>query len=127
VKETYAFDKNNQLLALKNAKPDGSLLSTYTYVYDGAGRQISKTDSYGKTNYAYDGAGRITKVEAPGKTTVYAYDKSGNRQTLHETYTSAQPSRYTDPSNKAEVTYKLVEKMLDDSGKEVLDFTKQMF
>lgn len=139
VKEAYTFDKNNQLLTLKNAKPDGSLLSTYVYAYNGAGRQTSKTDSYGKTSYAYDVSGRITKVEAPGKTTVYAYDKSSNRQTLYETYTSAQPSGYTDPSNKTEVMYtvkkseyiyssanvlqQLVERMLDESGKEVLEKT----
>ncbi|WP_334075560.1 RHS repeat-associated core domain-containing protein [Paenibacillus sp. A14] len=139
VKETYTFDKNNHLLTLQNLKPNGSLLSSYTYTYDGAGRQTSKTDSYGKTNYTYDEAGRILKVETPGKTTLYAYDKSGNRLTELETYTSEQSSGYVDPSNGGKVTYlvkkseyvyssanvlrQLVEKMLDAEGKETLEKT----
>lgn len=137
VQERYAFDRNNKLTSLKNMRPDGSILSSYDYAYDGAGREISKTDSYGKTNYSYDGAGRVTKVEAPGKTTVYAYDKSSNRISMHETYTSAQPSGYTDVSSGEAVEYfvkkseylysganvlrQLVEKMLDENNKELLE------
>ncbi|WP_168121766.1 hypothetical protein [Paenibacillus sp. HB172176] len=137
VQERYAFDRNNKLISLKNLRPDGSLLSSYDYEYDGAGREIAKTDSYGKTNYSYDGAGRVTKVEAPGKTTVYAYNKSSNRISMHETYTSAQPSGYTDVASGEEVNYlvkkseylysganvlrQLVEKMLDENSKELLE------
>ncbi|GIO14791.1 hypothetical protein J19TS2_43460 [Cohnella xylanilytica] len=139
VQENYTFDRNNRLLVLKNVKPDGTLLSSYTYTYDAAGKQSSKTDSYGKTSYVYDDNGRIVKVEAPGKTTVYSYDKSGNRQTLNETYTSAQPSGFKDPSNGKEVAFivkkseyvysganllqRLVERMLDESGQELLEKT----
>lgn len=105
VKETYTYDRADRLLTLDNLKPDGSVLSKFTYAYDAIGRQTSKTDSYGTTNYAYDEAGRVQKVEAPGKTTVYAYDKNGNRISLLETYTSEQPSGYVDPNSKAEVKY----------------------
>ena len=139
VQETYTYDRANRLLTLKNLKPGGSILSEFSYVYDAAGRQMSKTDSYGTTNYAYDAAGRIQKVEAPGKTAVYAYDKNGNRISLQETYTSEQPSGYADPNSKAEVTYlvkkseyvysaagellQLIERMEDAAGKEVLEKT----
>ncbi|MBB6632837.1 RHS repeat protein [Cohnella thailandensis] len=139
VKETYSYDRNNQLLKLRNVKPGGTLLSEFSYTYDGAGRQTSKTDSYGKTSYFYDDAGRIRKVEAPGKSTVYTYDKNGNRESLHETYTSEQVSGFIDPSNNKEVKYmikkseyfysnagelmKLVEKLENADGIEVLEKT----
>nr|WP_275984165.1 RHS repeat-associated core domain-containing protein [Paenibacillus hamazuiensis] len=139
VTEEYSFDKNNKLLTLTNKKPDGSTISSYSYTYDAAGRQTSKTDSYGTTNYTYDASGRIEKVEAPGKTTLYTYDRSGNRQTLNETYTSVQPSGFMDPNTKAEVQYKLkkseyvysstnellklVEKMYDEAGQQLLEKT----
>ncbi|MDR6553468.1 RHS repeat-associated core domain-containing protein [Paenibacillus qinlingensis] len=139
VKEDYTFDKNNRLLALTNKKSGGSIISEYTYTYDETGRQVSKTDSFGTTNYTYDAAGRVEKVEAPGKTTAYEYDKNGNRQTLNETYTSEQPSGFTDSASSVEVKYlvkkseymysgsnelqQLVEKMLDAAGKEVLEKT----
>ncbi|WP_127533294.1 polymorphic toxin-type HINT domain-containing protein [Paenibacillus kobensis] len=139
VKESYTYDRNNRLLTLRNLKANGTVLSSYTYGYDGAGRQTSKTDSYGKTLYGYDADGRVKKVEAPGKTTVYAYDDSGNRQSMNETYVSDQPSGYTEPSSGKAVTYlvkkseynysnanvlkQLVERMYDDEGEEVLEKT----
>jgi RHS repeat-associated protein len=139
VSETYAYDKANRLTSLANKKPDGTVISEYAYTYDDAGRQASKTDSYGTTAYTYDEDGRIKKIEAPGKTTVYAYDMSGNRLSLNETYTSDQPSGYTDPNNNTEIQYavkksdylysktnelmQLVERMLDASGNEVLEKT----
>jgi YD repeat-containing protein len=49
VKETYVMDKNNRLLMLTNLRPDGSVISKYSYTYDDAGRQTSKTDSFGTT------------------------------------------------------------------------------
>ncbi|RAV02633.1 polymorphic toxin type 47 domain-containing protein [Paenibacillus sp. YN15] len=141
VSETYVYDKAYRLLAMVNKKPDGSVISQYAYTYDENGRQISKTDSYGRTDYAYDESGRVTKVEAPGKTTVYAYDAAGNRQSLQETYTSNQPSGYTEPGSgeqteyrvkKSEYLYtrdnqlvKLIEQMQDDTGKEVLEKTTE--
>jgi RHS repeat-associated protein len=139
VSETYAYDKANRLTSLANKKPDGTVLSEFSYTYDDAGRQASKTDSYGATAYTYDEDGRIKKIEAPGKTTVYSYDKSGNRLSQNETYTSDQPSGYTDPNNNTEIQYavkksdylysktnelmQLVERMLDASGNEVLEKT----
>ena len=135
VSEQYTYDKDNQLINLANKKPNGSIISEYSYTYDLAGRQLSKTDSYGTTNYEYDKAGRITKVITPGKTTVYAYDKAGNRLSLNETYMSLQPSEYVDESTGKDIQYilkksdysysnsntliKLIERMFDKNNKEI--------
>ncbi|HYE83327.1 MAG TPA: RHS repeat-associated core domain-containing protein [Clostridia bacterium] len=137
VTEEYQYDRNNGLLSLVNTRANGSEISGYTYTYDKAGRQISKTDSYGTTEYTYDAAGRIEKVEAPGKTTIYSYDRSGNRLSQLETYTSEQTIGSIDGTNMEEIKYiikkieyvysntnqllKLTEKMLDAEDKEMLE------
>jgi RHS repeat-associated protein len=92
VKEEYTYNRNNRLLTLTNKKPNGAIISKYSYTYDIIGNETSKTDNYGTTYYTYDKAGRDTKVETPGKTTLYTYDNAGNRQSLVETYTSNQSS-----------------------------------
>ncbi|MEK3795064.1 restriction endonuclease fold toxin [Paenibacillus sp. FSL R7-0204] len=136
LKEVYTYDLNNRLLTLTNKRNNGSEISSYRYTYDDAGRQITKTDSFGSTAYSYDDAGRIKQVEAPGKTTVYAYDRAGNRQSMLETYTSLQPSSYIFPDTKQALQYKLKkseyqysssnqlmkleERMSDTTGKELL-------
>ncbi|RCX18763.1 RHS repeat-associated protein [Anaerobacterium chartisolvens] len=139
LREEYSFDMDNRLVELKNLRPDGGSISRYSYSYDLAGRQVSKTDSYGTTEYQYDGAGRIIRVTAPGKTTVYAYDRGGNRVSQNEAYTSVQPMEYIDESigkdiqfkiKKSEYTYsasntllKLVERMYGEDGKELAQKT----
>ena len=135
VSEEYTYDRDNHLILLENKKPDGTIISEYNYKYDLAGRQISKTDSYGTTSYEYDRDGRVIKIAAPGKTTLYTYDNAGNRVSQNETYTSAQPSSYIDSATgkeiqyilkKSEYTYsssnqllKLSERMFDESNKEI--------
>ena len=135
ITEQYTFDKDNQLISLENDKSSGVNISKYSYTYDLAGRQTSKTDSYGTTNYSYDSCGRIVKVSAPGKTTLYSYDNNGNRANQAETYTSAQPSGYIDASTSKEIQYmlkksiytysnadqllKLVEVLYDENSREI--------
>ncbi|KAB3535456.1 RHS repeat protein, partial [Alkaliphilus pronyensis] len=139
IREEYILNKNNRLIELTNKSNKGSILSSYQYTYDLTGKETSKTDSYGTTNYTYDTVGRVTKVEAPGKTTHYSYDKSGNRLTMDEIYTSPQPSGYIDQNTKEAIQYKikkshyvytnanklikLVEKLQDEEGEEVLQKT----
>ena len=135
VSEEYTYDRDNHLILLENKKPDGTIISEYNYKYNLAGRQISKTDSYGTTSYEYDRDGRVIKIAAPGKTTLYTYDNAGNRVSQNETYTSAQPSSYIDSVSgkeiqyilkKSEYTYsssnqllKLSERMFDENNKEI--------
>lgn len=139
VTESYTYDKNNRLLKLTNTAPGGSVISSYAYTYDNTGRQNTKTDEMGTTRYRYDATGRILEVDAPGKTTVYAYDGAGNRQSMHETYTSEQPSSYVDPNTKQPLPYilkkseyvytnanqllKLTEMMYDATDSQVLEKT----
>lgn len=126
-----------------NQKPDGGTISRFNYTYDKAGRQTSKTDSFGTTVYIYDKAGRISKVEAPGKTSVYAYDNAGNRISQAETYTSLQPTGYIDDNSKKDIQYilkkteytysdtnkllRVVERMYDEANKEILQKTVMYF
>ena len=134
VSENYSYDRDNRLITLANTKPNGGI-SEYSYTYDLAGRQITKTDLYGTTDYEYDKAGRITKIATPGKTTVYSYDKAGNRVSQNETYISLQPSDYVDETTGKEIQYilkksdytysnsnqllKLVERMFYGDNKEI--------
>ena len=78
--ETYVLDANGQNTALVNRKADNSLIDTYSYTYDAANNQTSKTDSKGTTTFEYDKLNRISTVTEPsGIKTVYAFDKAGNR------------------------------------------------
>ncbi|OMF86246.1 hypothetical protein BK146_27790 [Paenibacillus sp. FSL R7-0333] len=107
VSEVYSYDRNNRILNLINKRKDGSEVSRYLYTYDAAGRQETKSDSYGTTTYKYDQAGRIKQIEAPGKTTVYAYDGAGNRKSMLETYTSMQPNSFKSSKTQQAIEYKL--------------------
>ncbi len=134
--ENYTYDKNNRLLELINKKAGGSIISSYNYTYDKAGRQTSKEDGYGRTEYTYDKIGRMQKVETPGKTTVYAYDGAGNRISQDETYTSEQTIAAIEGTGISEINYiikrseyiygntntllKLSEKMKNEAGAELL-------
>lgn len=128
VKEEYRYNKNNRIIELINKKPGGTVISRYSYTYDKAERQITKTDSYGTTGYTYDKVGRILKVEAPGKTTVYAYDGAGNRISQHETYTSGQPTGYIDETGQKAIEYirKKSEYVYSDANK-LLTLVERMY
>lgn len=135
VTQNYDYDKDNQLKKLQNKKPNGAIISEYSYEYNLAGRQTTKTDSYGTTSYNYDNAGRVKGISTPGKTTIYTYDKNGNRANQKETYTSMQPRGIIDEAASKEIQYilkksiytytntdqllNLVEVMYDASSKEV--------
>lgn len=84
VKEEYTYTARNQLHTLKNYR-GSTLLDSYTYTYDAAGNQISKTEmqngiAIGTTTYTYDELNRLSRVQEPnGRVTSYTYDASGNR------------------------------------------------
>ncbi len=135
IKEQFRYDRENKLLELINSKP-GGILSSFTYTYDLAGKQLTKRDSYGTSTYTYDADGRIMREETPGKTAVYSYDKAGNRVSMNETYISGQPTGFVDAASGKEIKYilkkaeyiysasnrlmKLVEKHCDAQGKVLL-------
>ncbi|WP_242631549.1 RHS repeat-associated core domain-containing protein [Sedimentibacter sp. zth1] len=81
-KETYTYYKDNKVKKLRNLKSDGTVLQSYTYTYDAAENQTSKTTNDGTTIYEYDSLNRLEKVTEPnGKITSYSFDKAGNRKT----------------------------------------------
>lgn len=81
-KESYSYNKNNQVIRLVNAKADGTVISSYRYTYDRAGNQLTKTEEKGTTTYTYDTLNRLSSVTEPGgKITSYTYDGAGNRKT----------------------------------------------
>jgi len=82
VTENYTYYSNNLLKELVNREADGSIMESYSYTYDGAHNQTSKSDAKGTTSYSYDSLNRLEKVSEPnGRTTGYTYDKAGNRLT----------------------------------------------
>ncbi|WP_244648221.1 RHS repeat-associated core domain-containing protein [Ruminiclostridium herbifermentans] len=96
-KEEYTYYKNGLNKTLVNKKANGLIIDSYSYTYDGANNQTSKTDSKGVTNYSYDSLNRLVKTTEPnGKETSYTYDGAGNR--LTETIklgTSSVTTKYT--------------------------------
>ncbi len=81
-KEEYSYYADSLNKTLVNKKADGSVIDSYSYTYDGAHNQTSKTDSKGETKYEYDSLNRLEKVTEPnGKITSYTFDKAGNRLT----------------------------------------------
>ena len=80
--EEYTYTPDGLLQALTNRKTDGSLIDAYSYTYDAANNQTSKTDARGTTVYTYDVLNRLETVTEPnGTVTAYTYDKAGNRET----------------------------------------------
>ncbi|AEY66721.1 RHS repeat-associated core domain-containing protein [Clostridium sp. BNL1100] len=81
-KEEYTYYKDGLNKTLTNKKADGTVIDTYSYTYDEAHNQTSKTDRKGTTSYNYDSLNGLEKVTEPnGRTTNYTFDKAGNRLT----------------------------------------------
>ena len=106
-KETYEYYNDNQLKKLINTRADGSVMDEYSYTYDAAHNQTSKTEIIngtlkGTTNYTYDSLNRLTEVTEPkkttetsGKLTKYTYDAAGNRETEQVTTSTAAGTQVT--------------------------------
>jgi len=108
--EEYTYLEGTLLSGLINRRPDGTVMDSYTYAYDAAHNQISKTETIngvlkGTTTYSYDSLNRLLVVTEPtNRKTTYAYDKAGNRysetivaglRTTIKTYTYNEQNRLT--------------------------------
>jgi len=88
------YDANNNRLSTTERYYDGLRADVVTrYTYDDFDRQLTKTDSFGRTlGYAYDNNGNRTRLTDPdGKHTAYAYD-SLNR--LHQAQAEGGTTTY---------------------------------
>ncbi len=85
--EKYTFYDNGLVKSVTNTLADSTVIDSFTYVYDGAGNQISKTEltngvDRGTTIYTYDAQNRLESVTEPDGTVItYTYDGAGNRAT----------------------------------------------
>ena len=82
-------------------------MDEYSYTYDAAHNQTSKTETIngtlkGTTNYTYDSLNRLTEITEPkkttetsGKLTKYTYDAAGNRETEQITTSTAAGTQVT--------------------------------
>lgn len=96
-KEEYVYYNDDLIRTLTNKKADGTVIDQYSYAYDAAHNQISKTDKKGSTAYTYDNLNRLETVTEPGgKLTKYSFDKAGNRE--KEEVTSGASTETTDYS-----------------------------
>ena len=106
-KEEYEYYKDNLLKKLTNIKADGTTMDEYSYSYDGAHNQTSKTEiingkEKGTTSYSYDKLNRLIKIQEPiketetaGRITSYTYDAAGNRETERTTTSKAAAAKTT--------------------------------
>ena len=102
--EEYYYYYDNTLNRLVNRKSDGTEIESFSYTYDNANNQISKTDARGTTSYTYDDLERLETVAEPnGKETEYTFDLAGNRGT--ETVTqSVYDEVYGNPIQTIKIT-----------------------
>jgi len=83
----YSYDPKGFLVSLQNKKSDGSVISGFSYVLDGAGNRLKVTETpSGETvDYGYDGIYQLireTRKDSAGNVILdigYEYDLNGNR------------------------------------------------
>lgn len=121
VQTEYTYNKANLVSYLSNTK-NAAVLSQYSYTYDLAGQQVSKTDHGGQqTAYTYNGIGQLTgevqsqnstnmhqysyqysaaqnrtQMDLDGVTTAYTYDV--NNRLLTQTVGTAATTTHTTPT-----------------------------
>lgn len=128
---SFTYYADGMLESLTNMNSAGSVMDNYTYTYDAARNQLSKTETVsgtakGTTAFSYDGANRLKSVTEPsGKLTEYSYDKAGNRKTEKVTengvvaataYTYNEQERLMTTVQTAENITKTITYQYDNNG-----------
>ena len=84
---TYAYDADDNITALINYAPDGTVNSSFDYTYNALGLETSETTLDGTWTYGYDADGQFTsavfasnnQAVVPDQDLSYSYDALGNR------------------------------------------------
>ncbi len=87
VSTDYSYDLAKRVTDVANKKSDGSVISSYRYIYDSNNNitQETETTASGTTtkNYTYDKLNRLTRADySDGTFEAYTYDAMGNRLTM---------------------------------------------
>lgn len=97
----YGYDADGRENSIINYAADGSVQSSFLYVYNADSRITSITTLAGTTTYTYDANGQLTSATLPdGTTENWTYDASGNRISTTDTggttaYTTNNLNQYT--------------------------------
>jgi RHS repeat-associated protein len=98
----YGYDADGRVNSVVNHAADGSVLSSFTYIYDGDGQITSMTTLAGVTTYTYNDDGELATAVLPGsRTLTWTYDAAGNRISATDSgastvgYTSNNLNEYT--------------------------------
>jgi RHS repeat-associated protein len=102
IRQEFAYDEADRLLALGYKNPDDSTIETIAYGYDAAGRRVSESRSTNPLpdsafTAQYDEADRMTSITltATGQTFVLGYDENGNLVSKLESGSPANQVSYT--------------------------------
>lgn len=84
---SYSYDLAKRVTDVANKKSDGSIISSYHYIYDANSnitQEVETTDTGTTTkNYTYDKLNRLTNATySDGTYETYTYDAMGNRLTM---------------------------------------------
>ncbi|MCK6477705.1 MAG: hypothetical protein L6Q35_12845 [Phycisphaerales bacterium] len=104
----YTYDVAGQILSIANHAPNGSINSSFSYVYDALGRRTQQMTIDGTWMYGYDATGQLTTAvftpvlgsPVPAQDLRYIYDAVGNRIRTIENgvvteYTTNNLNQYT--------------------------------
>jgi RHS repeat-associated protein len=86
VASNFSYDTLNRLTSILHRNLANSVLNSFGYQYDVAGRITQITDIDGATNYAYDKRDELTAAthaDPSNPDEFYSYDATGNRKTSH--------------------------------------------
>ena len=87
VSTDYSYDLAKRVADVMNKKSDGSIISTYHYIYDANNNIAQETETTTSgimtKNYTYDKLNRLKRADySDGTYEVYTYDAMGNRLTM---------------------------------------------
>lgn len=96
----YTYDRLDRLTQEVWNDAAGTVVDTYTYVYDRTGNMLAARDGDSRLTFTYDLLGQVTSADNAGTTGAprvrlsYAYDDAGNRIRISDNFNVAVDSAY---------------------------------